>query len=57
MEDLREVALTYLRNCDTDLPIEQQILLAFGAGTVYGSNTILSVVESKALLIKMDRSK
>ena len=57
MENLREVALTYLRNRDTDLPIEQQVLLAFGAGSVYGSDTILSVVESKALLIKMDRSK
>jgi hypothetical protein len=57
MDDLREIALKYLRNRDTDLPIAQQILLAFGAGTVYGSNTILSVVESKALLIKMDRSK
>jgi hypothetical protein len=57
MENLREIALTYLRNRNTDLPIEQQVILAFGAGTVYGSNTILSVVESKALLNKMDRSK
>lgn len=57
MTDLRQVALTYLQGRNTDLDIEQQILLAFGAGAIFGSNIVTSAVEAKALMFKLENVK
>jgi hypothetical protein len=57
MSDLSKAAITYLKNRNQSLTVEQQVLLAFSAGAVYGSDTLLSVVEVKALMLKIGSEK
>lgn len=57
MNSLCQTALTYLQDRNTDLDIEQQILLAFGAGAIFGSNTVAAAVEAKALMFKLEKTK
>lgn len=53
MDNLADAAKAYLAERTTqDLPIERQIMLAFGAGAIFGGRSVEAAVAAKHLIME-----
>lgn len=56
MNEVQEAYETFRsQNAIDELPIEMQLVLAFGAGVVFGSKKVAAVIETKLTIEKVKK--